>query len=212
MWSSWARPVLPRASLASPVHSIHVSRHTVYWVQAQVGFGRVYFPGPNRVGARAHFMRWAQPILRLSRRACARANDGLASVNAGQPLMKNLSHFVKSVLYVVAFGPTQTLAIVSYYSQFISTCINQLENQLSSSKDKDYTYPMLNYPIRSASTTNYFIDWTLKALTIFKGFFQFEIIINVLVSSLWVIWIPMYNVAAIPLSNINVMMFCLYGF
>ena len=104
MWSSWARPVLPRASLASParwhmVHSIHVSRHTVYWVQAQVGFGRVYFPGPNRVGARAHFMRWAQPILRLSRRACARANDGLASVNAGQPLMKNLSHFVKSVLY-----------------------------------------------------------------------------------------------------------------
>ena len=82
------------------VHSIHVSRHTVYWVQAQVGFGRVYFPGPNRVGARAHFMRWAQPILRLSRRACARANDGLASVNAGQPLMKNLSHFVKSVLYV----------------------------------------------------------------------------------------------------------------
>ena len=69
-------------------------------VQAQVGFGRVYFPGPNRVGARAHFMRWAQPILRLSRRACARVNDGLASVNAGQPLMKNLSHFVKSVLYV----------------------------------------------------------------------------------------------------------------
>ena len=66
--------------------------------QAQVGFGRVYFPGPNRVGARAHFMRWAQPILLLSRRACARANDGLASVNAGQPLMKNLSHFVKSVL------------------------------------------------------------------------------------------------------------------
>ena len=81
------------------VNSIHVSRHTVYWVQAQVGFGRVYFPGPNRVGARADFMRWAQPILRLSRRACARANDGLASVNAGQPLMKNLSHFVKSVLY-----------------------------------------------------------------------------------------------------------------
>ena len=35
--------------------------------QAQVGFGRVYFPGPNRVGARAHFMRWVQPILRLSR-------------------------------------------------------------------------------------------------------------------------------------------------
>ena len=83
------------------VHSIHASRHTVYWVQAQVGFGRVYFPGPNRVGARAHFMRWAQPILRLSRRACARANDGLACVNAGQPLMKNLSHFVKSVLYIV---------------------------------------------------------------------------------------------------------------
>ena len=55
------------------VHSIQVSRHTVYWVQAQVEFGRVYFPGPNRVGARAHFMRWAQPILRLSRRACARA-------------------------------------------------------------------------------------------------------------------------------------------
>ena len=106
MWSSWARPVLPRASLASParwhmVHSIHANRHTVYWVQAQVGFGRVYFPGPNRVGARAHFMRWAQPILRLSRRACARANDGLACVNAGQPLMKNLSHFVKSVLYIV---------------------------------------------------------------------------------------------------------------
>ena len=47
-------------------------------------------------------MRWAQPILRLSRRACARANDGLASVNAGQPLMKNLSHFVKSVLYKAA--------------------------------------------------------------------------------------------------------------
>ena len=106
MWSSWARPVLPRASLASPsrwhmVHSIHVSRHTLYWVQAQVGFGRLYFPGPNRVGARTHFMRWAQPILRLSRRACARANDGLASVNAGQPLMKNLSHFVKSVLYLL---------------------------------------------------------------------------------------------------------------
>ena len=80
------------------VHSIHFSRHTVYWVQAQVGFGRVYFPGPNRVGARADFMRWAQPILRLSRRACARANDGLVSVNAGQPLMKNLAHFVKSVL------------------------------------------------------------------------------------------------------------------
>ena len=82
------------------VHSIHVSRHTVYWVQAQLGFGRVYFPGLNRVGARAHFMRWAQPFLRLSRRACARANDGLARVNAGQPLMKNLSHFVKSVLYI----------------------------------------------------------------------------------------------------------------
>ena len=60
-------------------------------MQAQVGFGRVYIPGPNRVGAGAHFMRWAQPILRLSRRACARANDGLASVNAGQPLMKK--HF-----------------------------------------------------------------------------------------------------------------------
>ena len=86
------------------VHSIRVSRHTVYWVQAQVGFGRVYFPGPNRAGARAHFMRWAQPILRLSRRACARANDGLASVNAGQPLMKNLSHFVKSVLYSKYFS------------------------------------------------------------------------------------------------------------
>ena len=109
MWSSWARPVLPRASLASParwhmVHSIYVSRHTVYWVQAQVEFGRVYFPGPNRVGARAHFMRWAQPILRLSRRACARANDRLASVNAGQPLMKNLSHFVKLVLYFLQTG------------------------------------------------------------------------------------------------------------
>ena len=77
------------------VHSIHASRHTVYWVQAQVGFGRVYFPGPNRVGARAHFMRWAQPILRLSRRACARAND--------EKLMKNLSHFVKSVLYYRPF-------------------------------------------------------------------------------------------------------------
>ena len=75
-----------------------VTRYT--GVQAQVGFGRVYFPGPNRVGARAHFMRWAQPILRLSRRACTRANDGLAGVNAGQPLMKNLSHFVKSVLYI----------------------------------------------------------------------------------------------------------------
>ena len=91
------------------VHSIHVSRHAVYWMQTQVGFGRVYFPGPDRVGARAHFLRWAQPILRLSRRACARANDGLASVNAGQPLMKNLSHFVKSVLYQglceVAFNP-----------------------------------------------------------------------------------------------------------
>ena len=85
------------------VHSIHVSRHTEYWVQAQVGFGRVYFPGPNRVGARAHFMRWAQPNLRLSRRACARANDGLACV---KPLMKNLSHFVKSVLYVLNVGLT----------------------------------------------------------------------------------------------------------
>ena len=60
--------------------------------KAQVGFGRVYFPGSNRVWARAHFMDWAQPILRLSRRACARANDGLARVNAGQPLMKNLSY------------------------------------------------------------------------------------------------------------------------
>ena len=66
--------------------------------QDQVGFGQVYFPGPNRVGARAHFMRWAQPILCLSRRACVQANDRLASVNAGQPLMKNLSHFVKSDL------------------------------------------------------------------------------------------------------------------
>ena len=118
MWSSWARPVLPRASLASParwhiVHSIHVSRHTVYWVQAQVGFGRVYFPGPNRVGARAHFMRWAQPILRLSRRACARANDGLACVNAGQPLMKNLSHFVKSVLYVNHANKTIKMAVLT---------------------------------------------------------------------------------------------------
>ena len=91
------------------VHSIHVSRHTVYWVQAQVGFGRVYFPGPNRVGARAHFMRWAQPILRLSRRACAWANDGLASVDAGQPLMKNLSHFVKSVLYHVSLNAGTSL-------------------------------------------------------------------------------------------------------
>ena len=87
------------------VHSIHVSRHTVYWVQAQVEFRRVYFPGPTRVGARAHFMRWAQPILRLSRRACAQANDGLASVNAGQPLMKNLTHFVKSVLYLYIVWP-----------------------------------------------------------------------------------------------------------
>ena len=87
------------------VHSIHVSRHTACWVQAQVGFGRVYFPGPNRVGARAHFMRWAQPILRMSRRDCVRANDGLASVNAGQPLMKNLSHFVKSVLYMMHIPP-----------------------------------------------------------------------------------------------------------
>ena len=60
----------------------------------------------DRVGAPAHFMRWAQPILRLSRRACARANDGLASVNAGQPLMKNLSHFVKSVLYVCLLQTT----------------------------------------------------------------------------------------------------------
>ena len=48
--------------------------------EAQVGFGRVYFLGPNRVGARAHFMHSAQQILRLSRRACARANDGLASL------------------------------------------------------------------------------------------------------------------------------------
>ena len=63
--------------------------------QAQKEFGRVYFPGPNRVWG--HFMRWVQLILRLSRRACAWANDGLAGVNAGQPLMKNLSHFVKSV-------------------------------------------------------------------------------------------------------------------
>ena len=125
MWSSWARPVLPRASLASParwhmVHSIHVSRHTVYWVQAQVEFGRVYFPGPNRVGARAHFMRWAQPILRLSRRACARANDGLASVNAGQPLMKNLSHFVKSVLYIVLCGSMVLYCHLTLYEIMIS--------------------------------------------------------------------------------------------
>ena len=80
------------------VYSIMLAVTQYTGAQAQVRFGRVYFPGPNRVGARAHFMRWAQPILRLSRRACARANDGLASVNAGQPLMKNLSHFVKSVL------------------------------------------------------------------------------------------------------------------
>ena len=44
--------------------------------QAQVGFGRVYFTGPHRVGARVYFMRWAQPILRLSRRACARLMTG----------------------------------------------------------------------------------------------------------------------------------------
>ena len=88
---------LAQSELGQP-GEMTVSRPTVYWVQAQVGFGRVYCPGPNRVGARAHFMRWAQPILRLSCRAYARANDGLASVNAGQPLMKNLSHFVKSVL------------------------------------------------------------------------------------------------------------------
>ena len=66
-------------------YSIHVSRHTVYWVQAQVGFGRVYFPGPNRVGAPAHFMRWAQPILRLSRRACAR-------LMTGWPALTHVSH------------------------------------------------------------------------------------------------------------------------
>ena len=94
------------------VHSIHVSRHTVYWVQALVEFGRVYFPGLSRVGARAHFMRWAQPILRLSRRACARANDGLASVNAGQPLMKNLFHFVKSVLYICITLPGESLKTI----------------------------------------------------------------------------------------------------
>ena len=97
------------------VHSIHVSRHTVYWVQAQVEFGRVYFPGPNRVWARAHFMRWAQPILRLSRRACARANDGPASVNAGQPLMKNLSHFVKSVLYVTNWAKRPQVSDISQW-------------------------------------------------------------------------------------------------
>ena len=100
------------------VHSIHVSRHTVYWVQAQVGFGRVYFPGPNRVGARAHFMRWAQPILRLSRRACARAND----VNAGQPLMKNLSHFVKSVLYVPL--NYRGISLLSIFSKVYSSVLN----------------------------------------------------------------------------------------
>ena len=105
------------------VHSIHVSRHTVYWVQAQVGFGRVYFPGPNRVGARAHFIRWAQPILRLSRRACARANDGLASVNAGQPLMKNLPHFVKSVLYVTM---TNVLIYIYVHMHYNCTGISQI--------------------------------------------------------------------------------------
>ena len=139
MWSSWARPVLPRASLASParwhmVHSIHASRHTEYWVQAQVGFGRVNFPGPNRVGARAHFMRWAQPILRLSRRACARANDGLACVNAGQPLMKNLSHFVKSVLYlslgllhlyyiILSIKKEHILAIIANFTWYVINSI-----------------------------------------------------------------------------------------
>ena len=108
------------------VHSIHVSRHTVYWMQTQVGFGRVYFPGPDRVGARAHFLRWAQPILRLSRRACARANDGLASVNAGQPLMKNLSHFVKSVLYVeltCAILILECSMSILYYHMV--TCVSQ---------------------------------------------------------------------------------------
>ena len=63
-------------------------------------------------------MRWAQPILRLSRRACARANDGLASVNAGQPLMKNLSHFVKSVLYMLHdVSRTKTIYIYIIYQK-----------------------------------------------------------------------------------------------
>ena len=69
-------------------------------------------------------MRWAQPILRLSRRACARANDGLASVNAGQPLMKNLSHFVKSVLYNSA---RRSLTIASLESRPYAFLIRFIE-------------------------------------------------------------------------------------
>ena len=73
-------------TMTSQQNMLAVTRYT--GAQAQVGFGRVYFLGPNRVGALAHFMRWSQPILRLSRRACARTNDALPGVNAGQPLMK----------------------------------------------------------------------------------------------------------------------------
>ena len=98
-----APPCSPRATWPSRRDDIRFTASmlavTQYpGVQAQVGFGRVYFLGPNRDGARSHFMLSVQQILRLSRRACARANDGRAGVNAGQPLMKYLSHFVKSVL------------------------------------------------------------------------------------------------------------------
>ena len=128
------------------VHSIHVSRHTVYWVQAQVEFGRVYFPGPNRVGARAHFMRWAQPIQRLSRRACVRANDGLASVNAGQPMMKNLSHFVKSVLpnrYKFISNEGEYLTLTSTLITLSSGC--SLENEITDSVIKFFMRSYLRH-------------------------------------------------------------------
>ena len=73
-------------------------------------------------------MRWAQPILRLSRRACARANDGLASVNAGQPLMKNLSHFVKSVLYMVFNTHPCCVSLMKNLSHFVKSVLYMVFN------------------------------------------------------------------------------------
>ena len=70
------------------VHSIHVSRHTVYWVQAQVEFGRVYFPGPTVWGL--------EPI------SCAGRNQFCACLAAlapglmtGWPALTQASHWWK---------------------------------------------------------------------------------------------------------------------
>ena len=88
-------PCLAQSEPGQPGEMTHGSQHPCWPPHSILGArpSRIWAGIYSRVGAQAHFMRWAQPILRLSRRACARAN-------AGQPLMKNLSHFVKSVLYL----------------------------------------------------------------------------------------------------------------